>query len=109
MERLRPLLGDPPGEQRGVSQARIWQRDGAAQIVNSAEMPDVEALSALVQGLHLVVDQLLLGKYPYQALVALLPEMTPHVHSTLIRVYGGPSLRPCRCSGAPATAGACVD
>jgi hypothetical protein len=90
-ERLRPLLGDPPDEQRGAAQARTWRRDGAAQIANRAEMPDVEALTVLVPGLHLVIDQLLLGDYPHQALVALLPEITPHVHTTLIKLYGGPA------------------
>jgi hypothetical protein len=90
-ERLRPLLGDPPDEQRGASQARIWRREGAAQIANRAEMPDVEALSALLPGLHLVIDQLLLADCPHQALVALLPEVTPHAHTTLIRLYGGPA------------------
>jgi hypothetical protein len=64
---------------------------GAAQIVNRSEMPDVEALFPLVPGLHLVIDQLLLGDWPHQALVALLPEITPHVHTTLIRLYGGPA------------------
>lgn len=90
-ERLRPLLGDPPDVQRGMSQARIWRREGAAQIANRAEMPDVEALSALVPGLHVVIDQLLLGDLPHQALVAILPEMMPHVHTILVRLYGGPA------------------
>lgn len=90
-ERLRPRPGDPPDEQQGESQARMWRRDGSAQIANRAEMPDVEALSPLMPGLHLVIDQLLLGNHPHQALVALLPEITPHVHTTLIRLYGGPA------------------
>jgi hypothetical protein len=54
-------------------------------------MPDVEALSPLLPGLHLIIDQLLLGDWPHQALVALLPEITPRVHTTLIRLYGGPA------------------
>jgi hypothetical protein len=90
-ERLRPLLGDPPDEQLGESQARMWRRDGAAQIANRTEMPDVEALSPLIPGLHLVIDQLLLGDWAHQALVALLPEITPQVHTILIRLYGGPA------------------
>jgi hypothetical protein len=90
-ERLRPRPGEPPDEQLGESQARLWRRDGAAQIANRAEMPDVEALSPLMPGLHIVIDQLMLGSFPHQALVALLPEMTPHVHTTLIRLYGGPA------------------
>ena len=90
-ERLRPRPGDPPDEHLGESQARMWRRDGAAQIANRAEIPDVEALSPLMPGLHLVIDQLLLGNHPHQALVALLPETTPRVHTTLIRLYGGPA------------------
>jgi hypothetical protein len=90
-ERLRPRPGEPPDEQLGESQARLWRRDGAAQIANRAEMPDVEALFPLLPGLHLVIDQLLLGDWPHQALVALLPEITPQVHTILIRLYGGPA------------------
>jgi len=90
-ERLRPRPGEPPDDQLGESQARLWRRDGAAHIANRAEMPDVEALSPLIPGLHLVIDQLLVGKWPHQALVALLPEITPHVHTILIRLYGGPA------------------
>jgi hypothetical protein len=90
-ERLRPRPGDPPDEQLGESQARLWRRNGAAQITNRAETPDVEALYPLVPGLHLVIDQLLLGNHRHQALVALLPEVTPHVHTILIRLYGGPA------------------
>jgi hypothetical protein len=88
---MRPRPGEPPDEQLGETQARLWRRDGAAQIANRAEMPDVEALSPLIPGLHLVIDQLMLGSVPHQALVALLPEMTPHVHTVLIRLYRGPA------------------
>jgi hypothetical protein len=90
-ERLRPRPGEPPDEQLGESQANLWRRDGAAQIANRDELPDVEALSPLLPGLHLVIDQLLLGDRPHQALVALLPETTPRVHTILIRLYGGPA------------------
>ena len=90
-ERLRPLLGDPPEERRGATLARIWQREGAVQFANVAEIPDVEALATLVQGLHLVIDQLLLGGVAHQALVALVPEPPPQAHTVLIRLYGGPA------------------
>jgi hypothetical protein len=90
-ERLRPLLGDPPEERRGASLARTWQREGAVQFANIGEAPDIEALSTLVQGLHLVIDQVLLGGVPHQALVALLPEPPPQAHTALIRLYGGPA------------------
>jgi hypothetical protein len=90
-ERLRPLLGDPPEERRGVSLARIWWREGAVQFADVAEVPDVEALATLVQGLHLVIDKLLLGGVAHQALVALLPETPPQAHTVLIRLYGGPA------------------
>jgi len=90
-ERLRPLLGDPPEERRGATLARIWQREGAVQFANVAAIPDVEALATLVQGLHLVIDQLLLGGVPHQALVALVPEPPPQAHTVLIRLYGGPA------------------
>jgi hypothetical protein len=90
-EQLRPRPGEPPDEQLGESQARLWRRDGAAQIANRTEMPDVEALSPLIPGLHLVIDQLLLGDWPHQAFVAMLPEITPQVHTILIRLYGGPA------------------
>jgi hypothetical protein len=88
-ERLRSLLGDAPEERRGVSLARTWRREGAVQFADVAEVPDVETLSTLVQGLHLVIDQLLLGGVPHQALVALLPETPPQMHTVLIRLYGG--------------------
>jgi hypothetical protein len=88
-ERLRPLLGDPPEERRGATLARTWQREGAVRFANVAEIPDVEALATLVQGLHLVIDQLLLGGVPHQALVALVPQPPPQAHTALLRLYGG--------------------
>ena len=76
-ERLRPLLGDPPEERRGATLARTWQREGAVQFADVAEVPDVEALATIVQGLHLVIDQLLLGGVPHQALVGHLRRWLP--------------------------------
>jgi hypothetical protein len=61
------------------------------QFAGVAEVPDVEALATLVQGLHLVIDQLLLGSVPHLALVALVPEPPPQAHTALIRLYGGPA------------------
>jgi hypothetical protein len=61
------------------------------QFADVAEVPDVEALATLVQGLHLVIDQLLLGGVPHQALVALVPQPSPQAHTVLIRLYGGPA------------------
>ena len=90
-ERLQPLLGDPPEERRGATLARTWQREGAVHFANVAEVPDVDVLATLVQGLHLVIDQLLLGGVPHQALVALVPEPPPQAHTALIRLYGGPA------------------
>jgi hypothetical protein len=90
-ERLRPLLGDPPEERRGATLARMWQREGAVQFADAAEVPDVEPLATLVQGLHLVIEQLLLSGVPHQALVALVPEPPPQAHMALIRLYGGPA------------------
>jgi hypothetical protein len=90
-ERLQPLPGDPPEERRGATLARTWQREGAVQFADVAEIPDVGALATLVQGVHLVIDQLLLGGVPHQALVALVPEPPPQAHTALIRLYGGPA------------------
>jgi hypothetical protein len=90
-ERLQPLPGDPPEERRGATLARMWQREGAVQFADVAEVPDVEALATLVQGLHLVIDQLLLSGVSHQALVALVPEPPPQAHTVLIRLYGGPA------------------
>jgi hypothetical protein len=90
-ERRRPLLGDPPEERRGATLARTWQREGAVRFANVAAIPDVEALATLVQGLHLVIDQLLLGGVPHQALVALVPQPPPQAHTALLRLYGGPA------------------